>query len=313
MQPAPMMWKYWDAREDFTGPRSYLLEREGAIVAHAGLWPLTFGAGESAVRGIHMIDWASAKEAPGAGLALVQKLAGLFDFVIAIGGSDMTRKALPAFGFVKHARQWKASLPLRPLQQMMTHQTRNWKLLPRLARNTHLAARAAKVPAGWHSTPIAPEAILPELCAPPALEARFSPRPAGFFAFLLRCPSASVSLHAIANGQGLQGHFALSTVRGQARVAGVWLREPRVEAWRAAYGLAQQCAKRLPGAYELVATGTEGSSGEGAAQAGFGVSQGAPVYLLNRKHKLSLPTDFQFQLSDDDEAVLDTGAANYWT
>ncbi len=38
--------------------RSYILERDGTIVTHARLWPLTFGMGESAVRGIRMIDWA---------------------------------------------------------------------------------------------------------------------------------------------------------------------------------------------------------------------------------------------------------------
>jgi len=50
-----------------------------------------------------MIDWASAEEAPGAGLVLVQTLAGIFDFILAIGGSAMTQKALPSFGFVEHA------------------------------------------------------------------------------------------------------------------------------------------------------------------------------------------------------------------
>ena len=80
LNPAMMAWKYWDQRNDWNGPRSYVMMRDGVITAHAGLWPMTFGEGAGAVRGIHMIDWASAKEAPGAGLALVQKLAGMFDF-----------------------------------------------------------------------------------------------------------------------------------------------------------------------------------------------------------------------------------------
>ncbi len=129
LSPAVMAWKYWDQRDDWAGPRSYVLEKDGAIVAHAGVWPTTFGSGENAVRGIHMIDWASAKEAAGAGVALVQKLAALSDFMVGIGGTEMTRKVLPAFGFAEHTRVWRGARPLRPLRQIMTHQYRNLKLV----------------------------------------------------------------------------------------------------------------------------------------------------------------------------------------
>jgi hypothetical protein len=102
MDDALMAWKYWDRRDDWEGPRAYVLERDGVIHAHAGIYPVTFGAGE--VRGIQMIDWASAKESPGAGLALVQKLSANFDFIYSIGGSEITCKILPAYGFVQYSR-----------------------------------------------------------------------------------------------------------------------------------------------------------------------------------------------------------------
>ena len=95
MDPDAMRWKYWDARPDWTEPRAYVLERDGVITAHAGVWPMMVGN----VRGIEMIDWASAPEAPGAGLLILQKLTGLFDFVYSIGGTDMTRQILPKYGF----------------------------------------------------------------------------------------------------------------------------------------------------------------------------------------------------------------------
>ncbi len=49
--PALMAWKYWDHREDWTEPRSYVLERDGRIIAHAGLWPAKFGDGQRWLRG----------------------------------------------------------------------------------------------------------------------------------------------------------------------------------------------------------------------------------------------------------------------
>src|SRR3984893_13934269 len=154
LDPSVMAWKYWDRRDDWEGPRSFVLERNDVIVAHVGIYPLTFGTGE--VRGVHMIDWASAKDCPGAGLALVRKLNTMFDFIYAIGGSEMTRKVLPAFGFVEYARQWRGARPLRPFQQILKHQYRNWKLAPRLVRNFLWALPNASesVPEGWKAEEI---------------------------------------------------------------------------------------------------------------------------------------------------------------
>ena len=108
LNPTVMAWKYWDARDDWDEPRSYALERDGRLIAHAALWPLIF-PGEHSIRGIQMIDWCAAKDSPGVGLTLVQKLASLFDFMYSIGGSDMTLKVLPAFGFVETTQVWTAA------------------------------------------------------------------------------------------------------------------------------------------------------------------------------------------------------------
>jgi hypothetical protein len=308
--PAVMAWKYWDRRDDWSGPRAYVLEREGVIVAHAGLWPLTFE--QDGVRGVHMIDWASARESPGAGLALVQKLAGMFDFILAIGGTEMTRKALPAFGFVEYAKQWNGAVPIRPLRLMLTHLNRNWKLAARFVRNSlwALNKRPAK---GWKTEQIAPEAICPDLYFQSAPDAFFSQRAPAFFEYLLRCPAAQVRLYGIWNERGMQGHFAIALVRGQARVAGVWLREPNPAAWKVAFSLARQAALDIDGACELVVTGTEGPSEDAAIQAGLKIVRHSPVYLLNKKGKLKLRPNFQFQFSENDVLYLDMGDSAYWT
>jgi hypothetical protein len=314
LDPAVMAWKYWDQRDDWNGPRSYVLERDGAIVAHAGLWPITFGTGADGVRGIHMIDWASARESPGAGLALVQKLGAMFDFIYSIGGSEMTCKVLPAFGFVEYKRQWKGARPLRPVRQILTHQTRTWKLAPRLARNSFLAAAKGLNPyKNWEAMEIQPERISDEDYVSRVVEASFTPRPPAFFEYLRRCPSARFSLYGIMADRELKGHFVISVLRGQARVAGVWLREPNRESWSAAFFLARQAALGLKGTNEVVVFGSESPSRTGAAQAGFRIMPGPVVYMLDKKKRLSLSPNFQFQLADGDLAFLDSGTSSYWT
>jgi hypothetical protein len=314
LNPAVMAWKYWDPRGDWNGPRSYVLEKDGAIVAHAGLWPVTFGTGEGAIRGIHMIDWASAKESPGAGLALVQKLAAMFDFIYSIGGSEMTCKVLPAFGFVEYKRQWKGARPLRPVPQILSHQTRTWKLAPRLARNSFLAMGRGRNPyKNWQPLQVQPERLSCESYVSRADDASFTPRPPAFFEYLLRCPAARFTLHGIMADGELMGHFVISVLRGQARVAGVWLREPNLETWTAAFFLARQTASGLKGSNEVVVFGSEGPSHTAAAQAGFRITPGPVVYLLDKQKKLSLSPNFQFQLADGDLAFLDNGRSSYWT
>jgi hypothetical protein len=64
---------------------------------------------------------------------------------------------------------------------------------------------------------------------------------------------------------------------------------------------------RLDGAYEIVAGGTEGPSKEGATRSGFRILGNTPVYLPNKKGKLTPPPNFQFQLSDNDSLFLDSG------
>jgi hypothetical protein len=271
---------------------------------------MAFGTGAGALRGVHMIDWASSKESPGSGLALVQKLGAMFDFIVAIGGSEMTRQVLPAFGFVEFAREWKGVRPLRPVRQILTHQQRSWKLAPRLFRNWMWSMPTGRNPhPRWKATEIAPRDISPKIYTAGMSDASGVPRPPAFFEYLLRCPVAHFCLYGIVDGGERMGHFAIGVVRGQVRIAGVWLRNPTREAWASAYFLAQQAARRLKGANEIVAVGTEGASGEGAALAGLRVKPGSPVFVLDKKKNLSLAPDFQFQLSDDDEAFLDIGKA----
>jgi hypothetical protein len=311
LDSATMAWKYWDARGDWPGPRSYVLERDGRLVAHAGIWPVSF-EGENAVRGVQLIDWCAAKDSPGAGMALVQKFAAMFDFMYSIGGSDMTRKVLPACGFIEVTHAWTGARPLRPLRQMLTHQAVNWKLAPRFVRNCVWSSSPAKRSnPGWQTVAMQPSDTPSGLI--PVSQPCFSVRSPAFFEYLLRCPSIPYRLHGISNENGLQGYFALGVLRGQARIGGVWLRRPCEEHWRAAYTLAQEAALQLKGAYEIVATGSIGPSGQAAVLAGLRIMRDTPVFLLNKHRRLTLPRDFQFQMSDDDAAFLDLGEPSYYT
>lgn len=314
LEPSLMAWKYWDYRGDWTEPRSYVLEAGSSIVAHLGIWPMTFGTGPGAIRGIEMIDWAAARESPGAGTALLRRMDEQFDFIYSIGGSEVTRKVLPLFGFIEQCQTWRAARPVRPMRQILSHQHQNFKLAPRFARNWFWSINPRNNPvSGWKANEIFPERV-DDLSIPQDPTASLSsPRTSAFFQYYLRCPSIKFQLYQAENDNRPQGYFVMGVLRGQARIAGVWLRDPNPEAWRAVYSLAQSVAVRQREATEIAAAGTLGSSEEAAVQCGFRRTGTVPVYLLNRKGKLDLPKSFQFQLSDNDEAFFDTGQSTYWT
>lgn len=317
LDPELMEWKYWKRRDDWADPRGYVLERDGAIMAHAGLWPVVF-EGRDTLRGVQMMDWASAKDSPGAGLALVQKITGLFDFVYSIGGTDVTRKVLPAFGFVEARRQWKGVRPLRPLRQILTHQNRNWKIVPRLFRNVLWSASGRSLPLPWTFQRMEAGDVMPSLYSMGPDEAGASPRSPAFFEYLSRCPRAGVHLYRLMDRGESKGHFLLTVVRGQARLAGIWVTERTDPAWTTANVLAIQAARTIPGANELVTSGSmtqlENTDPRLAAgEAGFRTVPGAPVFLFDKKKRLNLAPDFQFQISDYDGCFFDSGSVEYWS
>jgi hypothetical protein len=299
-----MSWKYWDARPDFAEPRSYVLESDGTMIGHVALWALEY----QGVRGVHMIDWAATRNSPGAGISMVQRLARMFDYIVAIGGSETTRKVLPAFGFKQVAQTWEAARPLKPARQIATHQTRNWKLAARLVRNSVWAiAPLVTPPVGWGIQEVAAG----DASATPGSHA--FPRSREFFEYLSRCPTARFRVFTLTRAGEKAGSVLLSVVRGQARVAGVWLADASEEAYRASFALVQRVARRTSGAAELVAKGVEGASERAAVAAGLRILAKAPVFVLDKKGVFVRPPEFQFQLIDDDGAFLDIGRANYLT
>lgn len=304
LAPAVMSWKYWDARPDFAEPRSHVLESDGTMIGHVALWPLEY----QGVRGVHMIDWAATRNSPGAGISMVQRLARMFDYIVAIGGSETTRKVLPAFGFKQVAQTWEAARPLKPVRQIATHQTRNWKLGARLVRNSVWAiAPLVSPPAGWGIQEVAAG----DASATPGAHA--FPRSREFFEYLSRCPTARFRVFTLTRAGEKAGCILLSVVRGQARVAGVWVADASEEAYRASFALVQRVARRTSAAAELVAKGVEGASERAAAAAGLRIVAKAPVFVLDKKGVFARPPEFQFQLIDDDGAFLDIGRANYLT
>lgn len=297
LDPPLMRWKFWQPRDDFHGPRSFVLERDGRIQAHVGLWPAVIERPEGRFTGIQMIDWASDPAAPGAGASVVRRLLQQYDFIYSIGGSEMTRRVLPALGFQKIADAWIAARPLRPIARRVPGARLGWKSYARIARNLWWwLSPASTASSGWTARPVVPGSEDHERWMS---NVATIPRSAAFFNYLSRCPAAAVRVYAMGRGGEHQGHVALSAAHGQARVAGVWLAKPSAENLATAFGLAQHIARTDPSVAEVTAMGSTTGSEAAAIAAGLRIRERRPVYMLARK-ALVLRAPAEFQIADDD-------------
>ena len=307
LEPSLLRWKYWEPRADCREPRSLVLEKDGRIVAHVGLWPVTVGSSAAArERGLHMIDWASDPNVPGAGVSLLQRLIKGHDFVYSIGGSETTQVILPKFGFRTVVKTQTWARPIRPWRQMLQHQSRNWRLPVRLARNWWWSRTPARViERGW-------TAAGPDAGGADGLAALANQRDEAFFRYLRQCPVARCLTFDLVYEGRKAGFLALSVTPEQTRVAGIWLEDSSTENWRTAIHLAQQAALKYTSTSELVLRCTSEASATAAAQAGMRLRATTPVFLW-RKGGGAGPLPLQFQLSDNDEFFLRERRAGFLT
>jgi hypothetical protein len=93
LDPRQLEWKYLYPRDGWQGGRSYLLERDGNIIAHAGICPVSFRLGTGrTVSGLTIMDWAADSTIAGLGFMLYRKLMGMAPTSFVIWGAPITRE-----------------------------------------------------------------------------------------------------------------------------------------------------------------------------------------------------------------------------
>jgi hypothetical protein len=294
-------WKYWKPHPDWTGSRSYVLERLGVLSAHGCTWPMRLQSSSRLWRGQYLIDWAADASAVGAGVLLMRRTAQLVDAVGAIGGSAMTQAILPKMGFRPFNSMWFLVRPLHPLLQFRTHQFRNWKLPIRLARNAFWCSWPPLPAArGWSVVSCSPKDISEDLWPQSSGSLVVCGRSAEQFDFLLQCPAVKFSFHGLARRDELMGYFCLALTNCQVRIVDLWIRTTAPEDWTAAYAMAVRAASRVPGAAEAVTVSSMAQSQQALIRCGFRITGKFPVTFYGSKEFLECAEAFHLQMIDSD-------------
>jgi len=288
LNPALMCWKYWNGRSDWTGPRSFVVEKHGRITAHVGIWPVIMKLGRTIITGAQMIDWAATREHPASAVASLIYLADSYTFLYAIGGSAATRKILPAFGFREIGRQWRGIF------------VPGW----RSAGDAGSECEALLDTKQWACEPSTPTGIQ-TFTLPDGSNSPWFPRSPAFIEYLYRCPTARFQAYTVACAGEAKAYVISSIVKRQARVVGMWVRRQTDLDGLAAYCLVKRVLALTPEVRSVVVTAPHSSHMvESAVAAGFQLVRSVPVQFFQTSDTFHPSPDFHFQMVDDDGSFL---------
>lgn len=308
VEPRRMHWKYWQEHDGWPGSRSYVLARGDDVLAHGAIVPGTCAFGASRIRVIHVIDWAARPGVPGAGMAIMRHISSLTDVLVAIGGSEQTLSILPRIDFRPHSVATHYARALRPRHGLLAATGLGRRALPRLiAKGAQASATARfRIGRGWTSRMVPRTEVrkspLP-LPKPTADLAVLERRPE-FFEYVLDCPAARMSLHAVERNGEVRGYFLLSVADGQARLADCWMDSVDAADWRALIELAVLETRRHGDVGSLVALASDPLLSRSLVDCGFVSSRGDAVQLMGSGSEPIVHAPLRLQMLDNDFAWL---------
>jgi hypothetical protein len=310
-----MHWKYWREHPEWEGSRGYALERDGQIVAHGSVVPLTCAWDGRRLKMVDLIDWAALPGNPGAGISLLKNVSKRVDGVFIAGGTQMAQKVFQSLGFRECAPAAFYALPLRPFARLLQDQGPMWKRAARLARNFLWKADSLGfVKGGWNARRLAADDVVRQQFPLPRgrAQAAIFERSAAGIAFLLDCPQSPAEFYLVEKDNSVAGYFVLTRALAQCRIAEAWVEPGLPEDWQTLYQLAIQRASQRRELHEIVAVVTnDAAAREGLRRCGFRPRGQTPLRFSISGG--SYPTDIRYQMVDNDNAWLHDGETPYWT
>jgi hypothetical protein len=227
--------------------------------------------------------------------------------VFSIGGSAMTRKLVPVFGFRPQNAMVFLERPLQPLQPAWNDSPRDWKLPARLLRNLvrHLRPVGA-LSREWSSAPAGPDQIPERLFPRPSGDGAASMRTAALLNHVLACPAFTSSRCCLLYRSGEPtAYFVLAESQRTVRLLDYGPAELSEETAGAMARAALRLASReFRNAHSIRVGATEPGVVTAFAGAGYRVSRPTPINVLKRAPELRAVKSFRLTLLDWDAACL---------
>lgn len=296
--PRLLEWKYLYPRASWQGGRSYLLEKDGQIIAHCGICPVAFHLPDgTTVNSLTMTDWAADPSARGAGKMLFCKLMEMAPTSFIIGGTSPTRYILPRIGFrpIGDAVTYSAwFLPWREFQ------TRAWtpgSTLRLLHGLTHPARNRGRATAGWDFAPVNQfdGSLLPVLNSTKR-SWTFCQRTLSDLNHLLQCPYVKMQGFLLRRNAQPIGYFVIGKAEWEARLLDLVVDSADTNDWNLACAMVTQAAQLDPEVCRIRSQASFPMLTQALAWNGYWRHYKQPIALYDPADLLgrALPVDFQF-------------------
>lgn len=256
--PATIQWKYFAARPDWVGSRSYGYRADGRIVAHCCVVPLRLSLDGRVVSVITVADWASAESIRGVGRTLMRDVTALVDARLAFGGSAMGAEMLRRSKLSTPFSNWRRGFRLlRRRRLRKSHEGNAAVAALEWARDTARLALTRFAPHGDWGAMAVPRFgdELPDAAGAGARRDFVLPlRPPALLNYMLDCPAAVVRGYLLTWRGLVRGHLLLFGVNEEVRIGDLQIDSVDDDDWRDCFALAARLARdEFPDARAAVA------------------------------------------------------------
>ncbi len=299
--PRLLQWKYLYPISTWQGGRSFLLERDGSIVAHAGVCPVSFrlSSGQT-VNSLTIVDWAADPAIPGVGVALYRKLMAMAPTSFVIGGAPVTRQVVPRIGFRPAGEATTYAAWLRPWQEFRARPSTGRSVLRLLHGWTHRVPAHRRLSQGWDYVPVNEFDDSLESTLSTKRPWTFCQRTVADLNYLLRCPHLKMRGFLLRHQGRLRGYFILGSSNWEARVLDLVVDSDDDSDWRLASAAVTNAALLDSKVCRVRALSTLPILSQALAWNGYWCQYKEPIALHDPADLLSQAFPVNFQLFDGD-------------
>jgi len=298
--PKLLEWKY--LRPNGEGSRSFLLERDGQIIAHCGICPVTFQLPDgTTVNSVTMMDWAADPAAPGAGVKLFRKLMEMAPTSFVIGGAPATRLIVPRIGFRPAGEVLTYAAWLRPWHEFRTRPRSRRSTLRLVHGLTHPVRNRKRAGAEWDFVPVnqfddSLRAILKGTKRP----STFCERTIADLNHLMKCPYLEMQGFLLRRRGEVVGYFVLGRAQWEARLLDIVVNSPDENDWNLACAIVTQAARRDPEVCRIRAQASFPVMRQALAWNGYWRQFKEPMMMHDPTNALNRAFPISLQLFDGD-------------
>jgi len=300
--PRMLEWKYLYPRPDWEGSRSYVLEKDGEIIAHGGVFPVTFRlpTGDT-VGSLTITDWAADPAIPGVGVMLYRKLMQMAPTSFDIGGAAATREMLPRIGFRNIGEAVTFAGWLRPWREFRRRPGTGRSVLRLLHGWAHPAHIRSQPGAQWESVPVGEfDDSLQPILSGAKRPWSFGQRTVAALNYLLKCPHLEMQGFLLKRQSRLVGCFVLGRLSWEARLLDLVVDSEDVDDWKLACAAVTNQALLDREVCRIRVMSTVPILSQALAWNGYWCQYKEPIVMHDPMNVLNGAFPMSIQLFDDD-------------